>query len=285
MLEVTRKLVELLDVSPTGGDHFQGDSEDVGFPNLFGGQVLGQALMAATRTVDDRMPHSMHAYFLRPGNPRLPVDYEVQRVRDGGSFSVRRVSARQEGREILTCAVSLQIEEQGLEHQFDMPEAPPLDTLRSDQDLFKPMASRLPEKLRHLWEREQPIEFRTTEPQDPLNPQVKPPYAQSWLRVQGELPDDPILHRCLLAYLSDFTLLATSLKPHGCSLLVPDMQIASLDHALWFHREFRIDDWLLYDKDSPSASGGRGLTRGAFFNREGVLVASAAQEGLIRKRG
>ncbi len=284
MLEVTRKLVELLDLSPTGGDHFQGKSEDLGFTNVFGGQVLGQALMAATRTVEDRLPHSMHAYFLRPGDHRLPIDYEVQRVRDGGTFSVRRVSARQEGREIFSCAVSFQVEEEGLEHQIDMPEAPSFEGLQSEAELFKTWGAQLPSSFREKWEQGRAVEIRPVAPADPFNPQVKAPVKQSWVRVQGDLPDDPVLHCCLLAYASDFSFLGTSLNPHGYSFMAPSMQVASLDHALWFHRSFRIDDWLLYDKDSPSASGGRGFNRGSFFNRDGILVASAAQEALIRKR-
>lgn len=285
MLEVTRKLVELLDVSPTGGDHFQGENEDIGFPNIFGGQVLGQALMAACRTVEDRLPHSMHGYFLRPGNHDIPIDYEVQRVRDGRSFTVRRVIARQAGREIFTCAVSFQVKEDGLEHQIDMPAAPSFEGLQSEAELFKTWASKFPEALREKWGRERSVEIRQAGQQDPFKPVVSEPVKQSWIRVRGNLPDDPVLHCSLLAYASDFSFLGTSLLPHGYSVIARDVQVASLDHALWFHRGFRIDDWLLYDKESPTASGGRGFNRGAFFNRDGILVASAAQEALIRKRG
>ena len=285
MLEVTRKLVELLDLSPIGDDHFQGDSEDLGFPNVFGGQVLGQALMAASRTVEGRLPHSLHAYFLRPGNHSMPIDYEVQRVRDGGSFSVRRVIARQGGKEILTGSMSFQVAEEGFEHQLDMPSAPDPESLKSEQEYGELLAPHVPEHLRDTLTRDRPIEIRPVDPVNPLNPEPRPPYKQSWFRTQGHLTDDPVLHRCLLTYASDFSFLGTSLNPHGVSFMNKNMQIASLDHSIWFHREFRMDEWLLYDKDSPSASGGRGFNRGNFFDRQGRLVASTTQEALIRERG
>ncbi|MGF2734282.1 acyl-CoA thioesterase II [Marinobacter sp. DUT-1] len=284
MLEVTQKLVELLDLSPIGDDHFQGDSEDLGFPNVFGGQVLGQALMAASRTVEGRLCHSLHAYFLRPGNHSMPIDYEVQRVRDGGSFSVRRVIARQDGKEILTGSMSFQGEEAGFVHQFDMPTAPDPDTLKSEQELGRILAPQVPERFRETLTRDRPIEIRPVNPVNPLQPEKRPPYRQSWLRAQGPLPEDPVLHRCLLTYASDFHFLATSMQPHGLTFTSKNMQVASLDHAIWFHRDFRMDEWLLYDKDSPSTSGGRGFNRGNFYNRDGVLVASTTQEALIRKR-
>ncbi|MEO9588951.1 MULTISPECIES: acyl-CoA thioesterase II [Marinobacter] len=285
MLEVTRKLVDLLDLSPIGDDHFQGDSEDLGFPNVFGGQVLGQALMAASRTVEGRLPHSLHAYFLRPGNHSMPIDYEVQRVRDGGSFSVRRVIARQGGKEILTGSMSFQVAEDGFEHQLDMPSAPDPEGLKSEQERGELLAPHVPEHLRDTLTRDRPIEIRPVDPVNPLKPEPRPPYKQSWFRTQGHLPDDPVLHCCLLTYASDFSFLGTSLNPHGVSFMNKKMQIASLDHSIWFHREFRMDEWLLYDKDSPSASGGRGFNRGNFFDRQGRLVASTTQEALIRERG
>lgn len=284
MLEVTKKLVELLDLSPIGDDHFQGDSEDLGFPNVFGGQVLGQALMAASRTVEGRLCHSLHAYFLRPGNQSLPIDYEVQRVRDGGSFSVRRVIARQDGKEILTGSMSFQVAEEGFEHQLTMPEAPAPETLRSEQEWGELLAPQVPEKMRPILTRDRPIEIRPVNPVNPLKPEKRPPHKQSWFRAQGHLPDDPVLHRCLLTYASDFQFLGTSLNPHGLTFMSKNLQVASLDHAIWFHRDFRMDEWLLYDKDSPSASAGRGFNRGNFFNQDGVLVASTTQEALIRQR-
>jgi acyl-CoA thioesterase-2 len=284
MLDVTRELVELMDLAPIGDDHFQGQAEDLGFPNLFGGHVLGQALMATTRTIEDRMPHSMHAYFLRPGNARAPIDYEVQRVRDGGSFSVRRVIARQDGKEILTGSVSFQVEEDGFDHQIDMPDVPDPLSLKTEQELNRELLDRIPEKFHSQLTRNRPIEIRPIDPINPLDPDKRPPHKQSWFRAQGDLPDDPILHCCLLAYASDFAFLGTSLNPHGVTFMTPSMQVASLDHAIWFHRDLRMDDWLLYDKDSPSGAGGRGFNRGSVFNQDGVLVASTAQEALIRQR-
>ncbi|AHI28583.1 acyl-CoA thioesterase [Marinobacter similis] len=284
MLEVTKKLVDLLDLSPIGDDHFQGDSEDLGFPNVFGGQVLGQALMAASRTVEGRLCHSLHAYFLRPGNHSMPIDYEVQRVRDGGSFSVRRVIARQGGKEILTGSMSFQVTEQGFEHQLTMPDAPDPNTLKSEHEWGQIMASKVPERMRDSLTRDRPIEIRPVDPMNPFQPEKRPPHKQSWFRAQGQLPDDPVLHRCLLTYASDFQFLGTSLNPHGVTFMSKNMQVASLDHAIWFHRDFRMDEWLLYDKDSPSASAGRGFNRGNFFNQQGGLVASTTQEALIRQR-
>ncbi|MDX1459394.1 MAG: acyl-CoA thioesterase II, partial [Marinobacter sp.] len=232
-----------------------------------------------------RLCHSLHAYFLRPGNQSMPIDYEVQRVRDGGSFSVRRVIARQDGKEILTGSMSFQVAEEGFEHQLDMPSAPEPDSLKSEQDYGKMLAPHVPEHLRDTLVRDRPIEIRPVNPVNPLQPEPRPPYKQSWFRTQGHLPDDPVLHRCLLTYASDFSFLGTSLNPHGVTFMSRKMQIASLDHSIWFHREFRMDEWLLYDKDSPSASAGRGFNRGNFFDQQGKLVASTTQEALIRHRG
>ena len=284
MDDVTRKLVALLDVAPLGDDHFSAESDDLGFPNVFGGQVLGQALMSASRTVESRLAHSLHAYFLRPGNPHRGIDYEVQRVRDGGTFTVRRVIARQDEREILTAMVSFQVAEAGFEHQLDCPDAPDPETLTSEQRLREGIASLIPEERREQMMKERAIEIRPVDPVDPLKPDVRPPHRQSWFRAQGELPDDPVLHRAMLAYASDFGLLATSMQPHGLGFSTPGMQVASLDHAIWFHRPLRMDEWLLYDMDSPSASFGRGMNRGTVFSRDGGLVASVAQEALIRQR-
>ncbi len=284
MLEITKKLVDLLDLSHLGDDYFQGDSEDLGFPNVFGGQVLGQALMASSRTVEDRLCHSLHAYFLRPGDHRMPIEYEVQRVRDGGSFSVRRVIARQNGKEILTGSVSFQVVETGFEHQFDMPDAPAPETLKSEQEWAELLAPHAPEYMRKSLTRARPIDIRLIDPVNPFKPEKRPPCKRSWLRTLGPLPNDPVLHQCLLTYASDFHFLATSLGPHGVTFADRNLQVASLDHTMWFHRDFRIDDWLLYDQDSPSASAARGFNRGQIFNRAGVLVASTAQEALIRQR-
>ena len=214
----------------------------------------------------------------------MPIDYEVQRVRDGGSFSVRRVIARQDGKEILTGSMSFQVAEAGFEHQLKMPEAPGPEILRSEQEWGRILAPQVPERLRETLTRDRPIEIRPVNPVNPLKPEKRPPHKQSWFRAQGPLPDDPVLHRCLLTYASDFQFLGTSLNPHGLTFMSKNLQVASLDHAIWFHRDFQMDEWLLYDKDSPSASAGRGFNRGNFFNAEGVLVASTTQEALIRQR-
>ncbi|TVP54588.1 MAG: acyl-CoA thioesterase II [Halomonadaceae bacterium] len=284
METVTHKLIALLDVVPQGGDHFIGDSEDLGFPNVFGGQVLGQALMAGSRTVEGRLAHSMHAYFLRPGDPTRAIDYEVQRVRDGGTFSTRRIIARQQEREILTAMVSFQVEEAGFEHQLAMPDAPDPESLTSEQELRKQLEPLMPADRRERLMKPRAIDMRPVDPLDPRQPEKRPPHKQTWLRAEGELPDDQVMHRALLAYASDFSFLATSVQPHGVTFFDPRMQVASLDHALWFHRPLRMDDWLLYDKDSPSAAGGRGFNRGNLFSRDGTMVASVCQEALIRKR-
>ena len=284
MDDVTRKLVALLDVAPLGDDHFSAESDDLGFPNVFGGQVLAQALLSASRAVESRLAHSLHAYFLRPGNPHRGIDYEVQRVRDGGTFTVRRVIARQDEREILTAMVSFQVAESGCEHQLDFPGAPYPESLSPEQTLREKVASLIPEDRREQMMKERAIDIRPVKPVDPLKPEVRPPHRQSWFRARGELPDDPVLHRAMLAYASDFGLLATSMQPHGLGFSTPGMQVASLDHAIWFHRTLRMDGWLLYDMDSPSASSGRGMNRGTVFSRDGTLVASVAQEALIRRR-
>jgi len=281
---VTQQLIALLDVAPMGDDHFSGDSEDLGFPNVFGGQVLGQALMAGSRTVENRLAHSMHAYFLRPGDPKLAIDYEVQRVRDGGTFATRRVIARQRDREILTAMVSFQVEEEGFDHQQEMPDAPAPESLTSEAELRKRLEPYMPEDRRERLMKERAIDMRPVNPVDPTKPEKRPPHKQVWFRAVGELPDDPVLHRAILAYASDFSFLGTSVQPHGVTFFDPRMQVASLDHALWFHRPLRVDDWLLYDMDSPSASGGRGFNRGNIFNQQGEMVVSVCQEALIRKR-
>ena len=284
MRDCVQELVNLLDLAPVGDDRFLGQSQDLGFGNVFGGQVMGQALMAASRTVEGRLAHSMHLYFLRPGDPNKPIDYEVQRVRDGGTFTVRRVSARQDGREILTAATSFQVHEDGLEHQLSMPAAPEPEPLRSELDIRRGLQDYMPEKIRDKLTRERAIDIRPVDPVDPLKPTAREPKRQAWFRAADQLPDDPVLHRCMLAYSSDFGLLAASLLPHAITFMQPGMQVASLDHAIWFHREFRIDDWLLYDMDSPSGFGGRGFNRGNIFDRQGRLVASTTQEALIRRR-
>jgi acyl-CoA thioesterase-2 len=262
---------------------FRGQSRDTGSPQVFGGQVLGQALKAAHGTIDDnRVVHSLHGYFLRRGDFTKPIVYSVDRSRDGGSFSARRVVAVQNGEQIFICSASFQEPETGLEYQATMPSVPPPEDL---QPLTKPPTAeleKLPEKLRRWLEIERPFEFRPVQRYNPLAPVPCEPVRQIWMRATDKLPDDDTLHRCLLAYISDYWLLDTSTMPHGSSFLRGNLIMASIDHAIWFHRHARVDEWLLYSLDSPSSSGARGFARGSFYTRDGVLAASTAQEGLIR---
>jgi acyl-CoA thioesterase-2 len=279
------ELIELLALERIEENLFRGQSQDLGWGAVFGGQVLGQALSAAVQTVPaDRHAHSLHAYFLRTGDVTKPIVYDVDRIRDGGTFTTRRVVAVQNGEPIFNLAASYQREEAGLEHQADPPIAPAPDDLESELGLARRFADRIPEPLREQAIADRPIEIRPVTPYNLLKPQPAPAHRLLWYRTIDTLPDDPALHQYLLAYASDFNFLGTSMQPHGVSWLMPSMQVASLDHVMWFHRPFRFDDWLLYAVDSPSASGGRGLVRGQFFDRAGRLVASAAQEGLIRYR-
>jgi len=284
MSTVLQQLIDVLALKQTDEKHFEGVSEDLGFPNVFGGQVCGQAMMAAYRTVDDRIAHSMHGYFLRAGDPQLPIQYEVQNLRDGGTFSARRVIASQHDKEIFTLNASFQAQEVGFEHQADMPEAKEPDVLLSELEMRRRFKHLIPEKLREQFTRDRPIEIRPVNPVNYSNPEVRAPFKQNWFRAVGDLPDDQYLHQCILTYASDFGLLGTSMLPHGVSFAQKGMQVASIDHALWFHRPFRVDEWLLYDMDSPSASSGRGFNRGNIFNQKGELVASVCQEALIRKK-
>ncbi len=278
--QILGQLVRLLQLVPQGDDNFRGDSEDIGTPNVFGGQVLGQALVAASRTVAAPI-HSLHAYFLLPGDKRAPIDYRVERVRDGRSFATRRVVATQQERTIFTMMASFHTPEPGaFAHQSSMPSAPEPEALHSEAALCRAQAARLPPGWRG--ETEPPIEFRAVEPLDWLSPAVRPADCQLWLRACAALADDPVLHCALLAYASDHGLLRAALMPHGLSFMQPKLRAASLDHAMWFHRDFRIDDWLLYAIDSPSGGGARALCRGEIYARDGRLVASVAQEGMVR---
>jgi acyl-CoA thioesterase-2 len=297
MQRVLADLIDLLALERIDRDLFRGASQDLGWGAIFGGQVLGQALSAAAQTIGDvgrapasgavagpRAVHSFHGYFVRAGDVRRPILYQVDRLRDGKSFTTRRVVAIQEGEAIFNLAASFQVAEEGFDHQDTMPDVPPPEALRSELAMALAVADQLPPPLRAIATAERPIEIRPVDPRDPLHPQVSPPRRSMWYRAVDQLPDDPALHRYLLAYASDFSFLGTSMDPHGVSWLVPGMHVASIDHVMWFHRPFRFDDWLLYSVDSPSASGARGLVRGQFFDRAGRLVASCAQEGLIRKR-
>ncbi len=277
-------LLSILDLEPLEHNLFRGLSPDIGWQRVFGGQVIGQALTAAARTVEGRIAHSLHAYFIRPGDPKIPILYEVARIRDGHSFTTRRVDAIQHGRAIFSMEASFQVEEAGLDHQIAMPDVPPPEELPSESDISSLYLEGAPEQVRRYWERERPIELRPVDLRHFLGREALEPAQYVWIRTTGRLPDDPEIHRCVLAYASDMTLLDTALFPHGRMVFDPDLQAASLDHAMWFHRPFRADDWLLYAEDSPSASGGRGFNRGNLFSRDGRLVASVAQEGLIRLR-
>ena len=275
-------LVKLLDLEPIEVNIFRGLSPDEERQRVFGGQVAGQALVAAARTVEpDRRVHSLHAYFLRPGDPTVPILYTVDRIRDGRSFTTRRVVAIQHGKAIFNLQSSFQVTEAGLEHQDPMPDAPAPDDLPDFRTRMGPYA----ESLGDWFNRPRPIDTRHVDWNPPDRNDPLPPHQRVWLRADGQLPDDPVLHACVLTYASDMTLLDTALLPHGGSWHDPNLFMASLDHAMWFHRPFRVDEWMLYSQDTPSASSGRGLGRGRIFTAEGALAVTVVQEGVIRVVG
>ena len=282
MHPVLQDLIHLLKLERIEDNIFRGDSRDIGSPQVFGGQVLGQALSAAQHTVEGRVAHSLHAYFLRRGDMAAPIIYEVDRARDGGSFSNRRVVAIQHGRPILNLAASFQVPEDGLEHHADMPDVPAPDGLKDLTHLAADVLDRIPVKLRRFMTDQRPFEFRPVEQTRLDDPSPQPPVKHVWIRAVDAMPDGLALHQNLLAYVSDFELLATSTLPHALSFTRGNVILASLDHALWFHRRFRMDEWLLYSMESPNAAGARGYTRGQFFTQDGMLVASTTQEGLVR---
>jgi acyl-CoA thioesterase-2 len=282
MNKLLEDLIRVMTLEQLEINLFRGESRDIGSPQVFGGQVLGQALMAAGRTVDQRIVHSLHAYFLRRGDFNAPIVYEVDRAWDGKHFSTRRVVAIQHGQQIFNMSASFQVQEQGLDHQIDMPPVPEPESLRDLESYYRELAVDAPPALRRILELKRPFEFRPVEPPDVARLRKSAPRKMVWFKALDALPDDETLHRGLLAYASDFHLLDTALKPHAIPMASPRLVIASLDHAMWFHRTLRVDDWLLYAIDSPSASGARGFTRGSVFARDGRLVASSAQEGLIR---
>jgi len=284
MSKVLEQLLNLLRLEDLGAGVYRGQSQDLGWGRVYGGQVLGQAVVAASATVEGRKLHSLHSYFVRPGDSKLPIDYAVERVRDGGSFSVRRVVASQAGQPIFNLSSSFHISEEGYDHQSAMPDVPGPDGLMSELELARANANFIPERIRSQALCERPIEMRPVRPMEMTRTEPREPIRHVWIRANGAMPDDPVVHKCLLAYASDWGLLATSLQPHGISILSRKVQTASLDHAMWFHRDFRMDDWLLYVTDSPSAQGARGFTRGEVYSRNGRLVASTVQEGLIRER-
>jgi acyl-CoA thioesterase-2 len=286
MSHVLDELVTLLALEQIEVNLFRGQSQDLGWGTVYGGQVLGQALSAAVQTVpSERHVHSLHGYFLRPGAVDRPIVYEVDRSRDGGTFTTRRVVAIQNGAPIFTLAASFQIVEEGFVHQDPMPDAPAPESVPTQQELAARYADKLPEFVRAQALAQRPFEMRPIEDaSNPLAPEARPPHRMFWIKANGELADDPALHRYLLAYASDFAFLTTAMLPHAVSWLSAGMQVASLDHAMWFHQDVRVDEWLLHVVDSPKAHGGRGLVRGSVFTRDGRLVASTAQEGLIRRR-
>ncbi|MEP0322367.1 acyl-CoA thioesterase II [Bauldia litoralis] len=284
MSSAVETLISILDLETLEHNLFRGRSPKVGWQRVFGGQVIGQALVAAARTVEGRAAHSLHCYFMRPGDPEVPIIYEVDRIRDGKSFTTRRVVAIQHGEAIFSMSASFQIEETGLDHQVEMPDVPAPEDLPSEADLKALFLKDAPEKVRVYWERERPIELRPVDLRHYVSREKLPPAQRVWIKTTGPLPDDPDIHRCVLAYASDMTLLDTSLFAHGRMIFDKDLQVASLDHSMWIHRPFRADEWLLYAEDSPSASCARGFNRGSLFKRDGTLVASVAQEGLIRLR-
>lgn len=281
-------LLQTLDLTAVDGEAaiFEGRSPQAGWQRVFGGLVIGQALAAAQRTMRPlRHVHSLHCYFMRPGDPKVPIRYHVDLIRDGGSFSTRHVVALQNDRPIFSLQASFQIDEPGLEHAFEMPEGvPEPESLMSEKELIAGFIDQVPENVRRYWGRERPIELRPVSLTHYVSREKLPPRQDVWLRATGPVPTDRGIQAALLAYLSDMTLLDTSLFAHGRSIFDPALQVASLDHAMWFHRSDPLDDWLLYTQDSPNTSGGRGFTRGALYNRKGTLIASVAQEGLIRPR-
>jgi acyl-CoA thioesterase-2 len=285
MTSILDELVQLLALERVDENRFRGQSQDLGWGAVYGGQVLGQALSAAAQTVsEERHVHSLHAYFLRPGDVTLPIAYEVDRIREGASFTTRRVVAVQRGHAIFNLAASFQKVEPGFEHQDTMPEVQPPESLPTEGERLDRMAHKVPDALLEHLRRPRPFESRTTDPEDdPLLPTARAPARAVWLRTRGKLSDDPALHRSLLAYASDNGLLLTALLPHAVSWLTPRMQVASLDHVMWFHQPFRVDEWLLYVMQSPTAHGARGLVHGRVFTRDGRLVASTSQEGLMRE--
>ncbi|MEW5420716.1 acyl-CoA thioesterase II [Amorphus sp. 3PC139-8] len=276
-------LLGILDLEPLEEDLFRGRSPQVGWQRVFGGQVIGQSLVAASRTVEGLAVHSLHGYFMRPGDPEVPIIYQVERIRDGRSFTTRRVVAIQHGKAIFSMSASFQISEDGPTHQIDLPDGLPMpEELPSEREFKALITADAPENVRRYWQRERPIERRPIDLRHYTSRDRLDPYQYVWVRSTGPLPDDPEIHNCVMAYASDLTLLDTALFPHGTSVFDHTLQIASLDHAMWFHRPFKADEWLLYAQDSPWTGGARGFTRGLIYTRAGELVASVAQEGLIR---
>lgn len=284
MLAPLAELLQLLELEPLEVNLFRGASRDIGSPQVFGGQVLGQALAAAHATVQNRSVHSLHAYFLRRGDFNAPIVYQVDRSRDGGSFSSRRVVAIQHGAQIFHMAASFQDPEEGLVHQLAMPDVPPPDSLPDLRELLEAQAAPLPPAVQRFAGRNSPFEFHSVQTMGYPDPEPGPPRLDVWFRAVDSVGEDPCRHAALLAYVSDYHLMTTALRPHGFSLGSPGVIVASIDHAMWFHRPVRVDEWLLYSIESPAAAGARGFARASIFTEKGVLVASTAQEGLMREK-
>ena len=282
-MQPLNKIIETLDLEEIELNHYLATSPNEGWQRVYGGQVIGQALVAASRTVStDRSAHSLHGYFLRAGDTDIPILYKVDRIRDGKSFTTRRVVAVQRGQAIFTMSISFQIDEEGLNHQFDMPDVPLPDALLTDEEIRQQQSKNWSEEFQDSFLGSTAIQVKPIDPVDMLHPEPAPPVQRCWMRCGEKLPDDPRIHQCVLAYLSDWSLLDTATRPHAVSFMQDNVQVASLDHAMWFHRPFRADEWLLYDQDSPSANGARGFNRGLIYNLAGELVASTTQEGLVR---
>ncbi|HSW29600.1 MAG TPA: acyl-CoA thioesterase II [Longimicrobiales bacterium] len=280
-----KDLIALLDLERIEHNVYRGRNRDIGTGRIFGGQVLAQALVAAQRTVpDDRPAHSMHGYFILAGDLTVPVVYFVDRLRDGGSFTTRRVTAVQNGSAIFEMSASFHRREAGWEHQARMPRVPDPEALPPELDSLRARAAELPETLRAVLTQDRPLDFRLVDGRDPLDTTPRPPLRQYWVKAVGPVGDQPIEHQAVLAYASDYGLLGSALDPHGVSYRDPRLMVASLDHSIWFHRSFRMDEWLLHVSESPMSAGARGFARGMFFTRDGELVASTAQEGLVRVR-
>jgi len=286
MLTPMQDLLSLLDLEPLEVNIYRGRNRDIGTGRVFGGQVFAQSLVAAQRTVEPgRDAHSVHGYFLRAGDLKVPIIFFVDRPRDGGSFTSRRVTAIQHGEAIFHLSASFHVDEPGLEHQSTMPDVPMPESLAPELDLIREMSDRIPEPVRAVLTQDRPIDFRPVNPVDPFVAAPREPVRYVWFRAISRLPDERIIHQAVLSYASDYGLLPTALHPHGIPYRDRRLQLASLDHSVWLHRPFRADDWLLYSMESPTASGARGFTRGAVYTRSGELVASVAQEGLMRMRG
>jgi acyl-CoA thioesterase II len=281
----TDALLALLNLEPLEVNIYRGQNRDLGTGRVFGGQVFAQALVAARRTVEgEREAHSAHGYFILPGDLKAPIVYFVDRLRDGSSFTTRRVTAIQHGQAIFNMSASFHIEEEGFSHQPEMPAAPDPESLAPELSLIREMAHQIPESLRPVITQDRPIDFRPVEPLDPFSPEKRDPTRLVWFRVIDTLPAEQAVHQAILAYASDYGLLTTALRPHSVGYRHPGLQLASLDHSVWLHRRFRADEWLLYSMDSPVMTGARGFVRGAIYSRAGDLVASVAQEGLLRLR-